>query len=77
MKILFIVVAALFSITCLTGCASQAFSPRGAIVGGLGGYHGYTVIGKASSESEAASLARSKGYDYYVYDSATGIVMGK
>lgn len=55
----------------------QSISTRGAVIGGIGGYYGWTALGKVSSESEAASLARSKGYSNYMYDSATGLVMGK
>lgn len=50
---------------------------RGAAVGAAAGYNGYTLIGRASSESEARELAGSKGYSYYLWDSNNGGVYAK
>lgn len=50
---------------------------RGAAVGGAAGYNGYTIIGKASSESQAKDLAARKGYSYYLWDSVNGAVYAK
>lgn len=79
MKTLFLMVIVLFCIIGLTGCAalSQPTTTRAAVVSGFGGYYGWTVLGRTTSESEAASLARSKGYSNYAYDSVTGIAYGK
>lgn len=50
---------------------------RGAAVGGIAGYNGYIIIGRASSESDAKGLARSKGYSVYIWDSINGAVYAK
>ena len=79
MRILFCSMAALFCLAALTGCAAlnQPTTTRAAVVGGISGYYGWTTLGRGSSESEAISLARSKGYSSYRYDSVTGIAYGK
>ena len=50
---------------------------RGAAVGAGAGYNGYVPLGNASSEANAKSLAKSKGYSYYLWDSVNGVVYGK
>lgn len=56
---------------------SSSFDWRGAAVGGTAGYNGYIPIGKASSNSEACELAKSKGYNYCIWDSNNGVVYAK
>ena len=56
---------------------SSSFDWRGAAVGGAAGYNGYIIIGKASSNSEACELAKSKGYSYCIWDSNNGAVYAK
>ena len=57
--------------------SGSGFDWRGAAVGAGAGYNGYTIIGKASSESEARDLAGSKGYSAYLWDSVNGAVYAK
>ncbi len=78
-QILFSICTGVLFTTILISCGSYTNykTTRGAIVGGLGGYHGYVTLGRASSQSEAIQLAKSKGYSNYLWDSDTGLVMGK
>lgn len=50
---------------------------RGAAVGGVAGYNGYNIIGRASSNEEAVQLAKNKGYNDCIWDSVNGAVYAK
>lgn len=50
---------------------------RGAAVGASAGYNGYVIIGSASSQSQAANIAKNKGYSEYIWDSVNGNVYAK
>lgn len=50
---------------------------RGAAVGGVAGYNGYTYIGRYSSKSEAAQAATNKGYGDCIWDANNGATYAK
>ena len=57
--------------------SSYREAARGAVVGAAAGHEGYIFIGNVSSQSEVESLAKSKGYAYYIWDSVNGNVYAK
>jgi len=50
---------------------------RAAIIGAGAGHDGYDLLGTASSESEAKSMAASQGYSRYIWDTNSGLVYAK
>lgn len=74
----FLFVAALSTLA-LVSCGSfnYAGAARGAAVGAAAAYDGYTLIGYKNSSSECEALAKSKGYTYYLFDTATGACYAK